>query len=222
MSPPFQEGQVSCRTSQGADIRAGLLRWTGYLAVFEIYTPAAVLQFSEVLSDFHIILGDRTVFLGRAVVHSLVNTGSTLLCEATLDDAWVDFDFVSSAGQSKNIRAGFERFLLEWQKNYKILPEYKATIADVQSFMSDLRNWLEQVELGIRSAPAADRLLLEREVVLDLAPAAVSALDAMIEKFEEQAGSLTEEERPVHRSFLRRQLHPLVLCSPFAYRSYYK
>ncbi len=222
MNPGVCEGQVSCQSHEGADIRAGLLRLTKYLAVFEIYTPAVVLQSSEVLGEFRIVLGERMVYSGRAVVHSLVNTGITLLCEATLEEAWLDFDFISPTGQFNNIRAGFEQFLLEWQKNYKILPEYKATIADLQSFMAGLRNWLEQVELGIRSAPAADRLSLEREVVRDVAPAAVSAIDTMIEKFEAQVEKLTEEERPAHRSFLKRQLHPLVLCSPFGYRSYYK
>ena len=33
---------------------------------------------------------------------------------------------------------------------------------------------------------------------------------------------MEDELRPVHRAFARRLLHPLVLCSPFVYRTFHK
>ena len=44
----------------------------------------------------------------------------------------------------------------------------------------------------------------------------------MAETFEALAATLSDEVKPVHRSYLRRHLHPLLLCSPFAYRAYHK
>ena len=50
---------ILARNSQGMEVRAGVLRLTRYLAVFEVYNPYSILQLSEVLSDFKIIINDR-------------------------------------------------------------------------------------------------------------------------------------------------------------------
>jgi len=63
-----------------------------------------------------------------------VNTGTVVVCEAALQDAWVDVDFAALASQHKELRAGFDTFLRQWQKIYKISPEYKVVIADLQTF----------------------------------------------------------------------------------------
>jgi extracellular factor (EF) 3-hydroxypalmitic acid methyl ester biosynthesis protein len=43
-----------------------------------------------------------------------------------------------------------------------------------------------------------------------------------MERFEQIAGEIEEAEAAVHKSYVRRQLHPIVLCSPFLYRTYTK
>jgi len=43
-----------------------------------------------------------------------------------------------------------------------------------------------------------------------------------MEKFEEIAGAIAIEQQPVHRSYIKRQIHPLILCSPFVYRTFQK
>lgn len=77
---------ITAQSSQGVDVRATPLRLTRYLAVFEIYNAAMVLRASEILSDFKIVLNDRTIYSGRAVVSSLVSSGSGLICEVRLDE----------------------------------------------------------------------------------------------------------------------------------------
>src|SRR5215218_9463299 len=86
---------IVCRNSQGVEIRATPLRMTRYLVVFEVYNPYSILQLSEVLQEFKIIMNERMVYSGRAVVSNLVNTGIVLVCEATLDDQWIDVDLFS-------------------------------------------------------------------------------------------------------------------------------
>jgi extracellular factor (EF) 3-hydroxypalmitic acid methyl ester biosynthesis protein len=103
-----------------------------------------------------------------------------------------------------------------------VRPDFKETMADLASFLSDLRLWLDQVELEIRSSPSADRFELERKVLDDLAGPVGRSLDAFIEKFEGIAEEVEPEMQAAHRTYLRRQLHPLVLCSPFAYRTFQK
>ena len=156
-----KESLITFSTSQGIELRAAMLRLTRYEAVFEIYNPACVLLSSEVLSEFKILLHDRTVYAGRAIVKHLVNTGPTLVCEATLEDFWLDGDFFSGLNQGLKLRDECAEFFREWQKLYRVVPEYKLIIADMQSFFMELRLWLNQVELGIRSTPSGDRLQLE-------------------------------------------------------------
>jgi extracellular factor (EF) 3-hydroxypalmitic acid methyl ester biosynthesis protein len=213
---------VFCSNSQGMELRGSLLRLTRYLAVFEAYNPAAVLRLSEVLGDFKIIVNDRTIYSGRAVLSGLINAGTVMVCEVKLDEAGFCIASFSPTNGEPYLRAGFSEFLQQWQTVYRVLPEFKVVVADMQTFLMDLRLWLDQVELEIRSAPAGDRTEMEAEAARGLSDSFVPAFDAMHERLESISESIETELRPVHQNFSKRQLHPLMMCSPFAYRTYYK
>jgi extracellular factor (EF) 3-hydroxypalmitic acid methyl ester biosynthesis protein len=216
-------GIVVCQTSQGVEMRGGLLRLTRFLVVFELYSPSSILRVSEVFPNFKIIIRERTIYSGRAVIQNLVNAGLTVVCEATLSESsWTDIEFTPDTARNGMLQKEFSDFLREWQKLYRVLPEYKVIVADMQTFFTDLRLWLDQVELGIRTAPPADRLRLEEDVSNELAKPLIPCVDALFEKFERVAASVEDELKPAHRNYMRRQLHPLVLCSPFAHRTFYK
>src|SRR5688500_17236729 len=148
---------ILARNSQGLEVRAGVLRLTRYLVVFEVYNPYSILQLSEVLSDFKIVINDRIMYSGRAVISNAVNTGLMLVCEATLDDSWLDVDLFSSVSTPNRLREEFAEFIKEWHKIDRIQAGFKAAVADLQTMLMDLRRWLEQVELSIRSEPTGDR-----------------------------------------------------------------
>ena len=87
---------IICRNSQGAEVRGTLHRLTRYLAVFEVYNPYSIVQLSEVLNDFRLMMNERVVYSGRAVIANLVNTGIMLICEASLsDEGWIDIDILT-------------------------------------------------------------------------------------------------------------------------------
>jgi extracellular factor (EF) 3-hydroxypalmitic acid methyl ester biosynthesis protein len=218
----IQESLVMFRTSHEVEVRANLVRFTRYSAVLEIYNADSVIQTSEVLGEFKIICNDRVLYRGRAIVRDLVHTGLMTVCEATLEDGWLDVDFPLSLQATSSLGNEFDGFVQGWQNVYRVVPAYKVVMADFQTFLTDLRLWLEQLELGIRSSPSGDRAELERKVVDDLAKPIVRAIDAFIERFETIASELEPDLQPVHRIYLRRQLHPLLLCSPFAYRAFQK
>jgi extracellular factor (EF) 3-hydroxypalmitic acid methyl ester biosynthesis protein len=213
---------VVCRTSQGIEFTAEVRRLTRHLVVFEVINPAVVLQLSEVLGEFKILFDDRAIYSGRAVLASLVHTGTALVCEATLDETCLDARALCVVNDPGQVRAGFEEFIRDWGKSYRIDPEFKVLIADMHNFLSDLRLWLEQVELGIRSAPSGDRQELERQVLGELHKPMVPSLNGLFEKFEVVAARVEPDDRPAHRVFVRRQIHPLVFCAPFAYRTFHK
>lgn len=214
---------IICRNSQGVEVRGTLHRLTRYLGVFEVYNPYSIVQLSEVLNDFRIMMNERVVYSGRAVIANLVNTGIMLICEASLsDEGWIDIDILSPSQNKNRLLADFAEFLRETEKNYRVIPEFKLVVADMHTLLSDLRRWMEQVELGVRSLPSGDRIQAERETIKQLEEPILPAVVPLMERFESTSVSIPQEQIPVHRSYAKRQLHPLVLCSPFCYRTFQK
>lgn len=213
---------IVCRNSQGTEFRATLLRLTRYTVVFEVYNPYSILQLSEVLTDFRIIMNDRMVYSGRAVVSNLVNTGILLVCECTLEEDWLDVDLFASIYQKDKLQNEFVEFLKEWDKIRMVTDEFKVVIADMQAFLMDMRRWLEQVELSIRSEPSGDRVQVERDAIQELKNPITPAVGSLFERFEETARRIPDDLQSIHRSYSKRQIHPIILCSPFVYRSFQK
>lgn len=219
----LKESVVTFRTSQGLGMRAGLLRLTRYAAVVEVYSPGIVIRTSDVLDPFRVASPDRILYSGRALVSNVVNTGTLAVCEVKLDEAGLNVTPLRTAMNSgPALRDQFERFINQWQSSYRIVSGFKDVIGDMQSFLSELHVWLEQVELEIRSSPTSERQSLERQVIDELSPAVIRGIDSFVERFEGIVRTIEPEMQPVYRAYLRRQLHPFILCSPFAYRAFQK
>jgi len=217
-----RESFLVCRNSQGVQIRATILRLTRYIVAFEVYNPYSILQTSEVLSGFQIFVNTNMVYAGRAVVRSLINTGIYLVAEADLDDGWLGVDLFPPVKQRERLLAEFHEFLDQWTNVQQVNQDFKIVTSDLQSLLAGLRGWLEQVELGIRSEPSGDHSAIEQQVISDLQPAILPHVHSLFTRFEAIAGSLPEQLQPLHQFYLRRQLHPLLLCAPFVYRIYQK
>lgn len=221
----LKDSYITGQTGQKVELRGTLLKLTRYAVVFEMYNPAAVLRTSEVLQAFKIVVADAQLYSGTGVVRSVINTGSSaVVCEATLNEnGWVDVGLVASNGQlSKKIGAEYQEFLKEWQKLYRVRSEFKLALADMQTYFTDLRLWLDQLELGVRAAAPGEMLERERELAAKLSPHTAATMNAMFENFEETVRNVGEDAQPAHQLFARRQLHPLLLCSPFLHRCYVK
>jgi extracellular factor (EF) 3-hydroxypalmitic acid methyl ester biosynthesis protein len=81
---------------------------------------------------------------------------------------------------------------------------------------------MEQVEIGVRSLPSADRHAAECEIIQKLEAPVVPVVMPLMRRFENIAQEIPPEIQPIHRSYIKRQLHPLVLCAPFVYRTFAK
>lgn len=224
-SPPSAEKEnlVTFQTADGVKLRGMLSRVTRHTAVFELYNPDFTPRFSEVLDPLAIVLQSRAVYSGRAVVSKVLDVGSREAVEVMLDEkGWTNLNFGLLFKQDGQLAREFKGFLRDWQKLYVLSPEFKIVVADMQSFMHDLQLWLDQLELGIRSFQQPLRASLEKEAVDTLAKPVTQSIDAFIDRFESIVTRLDADAHPPHRAHLRRQLHPLLLCSPFANRAFSK
>src|SRR6266404_6368812 len=184
---------VTFRTSQGFEVRASVLSLTRHAAAFEVYSAETVIKASEALEEFKIFVNEKPTYSGRAVVCDVVNTGTVMVCSVSLDDFCFEVEFFTALSQKGQLQAGFDDLVGQWQRVCKVLPEFKVAVADIQTFLIDLRRWLEQVELGIRSSPRADGAQLERAALDELSPEVLPVIDTLFEKFEVIAAGLSEE-----------------------------
>ncbi len=220
---------ITCRNSQGTELTANLLRIKRYSVVFEVYNPYSILQLSEVLSDFRIMASRRLLYHGKAVVSNLLNTGIVLVCEAMLDEGWVEVDFLSSVtgaatagGSTSDLASQFENFMGEWKSANQVRDPFKLVVSDMSSMLSGVQHWLTGVDVGIRTTVTRRRDELEQEIFSSVQLRVIEEVLPAMQRFEEVVSEVEEGEVAVHKSFARRELHPIMLCSPFLFRTYTK
>ena len=220
-----KEAHVAFKTAEGIELRGPLGQMMRHAATFEIYTPKTVLNSSEALTEFSINFHGKVIYFGRAVIRSLVEAGGKVVCEVALDEQhWLDVDVQAVSESSGRIVEEFKKFLNEWQKSYIVTSEFKVAIADMQTFLHDLQLWLNQIEININNQrnPAGWDENSEKETIAQLAKPIISAIDTLIDRFESIVTGLPKESHPTFQAYLRRQLHPYLMASPFAHRAFNK
>jgi extracellular factor (EF) 3-hydroxypalmitic acid methyl ester biosynthesis protein len=220
-SQTIGENKVTFQTADGLELRAKLARLTRHVVTFEAVNLEATLRTSEVLSNFKITADNRVIYFGRAIVSNVIHTGDSLLCEAKLDDLGSDTAYYLPApGFDFNPLEAYQSFFQAWQKNYRISNEFKVLVADVQSYLTGVRHWLEELEFGLKSQ--SDKAKQEHAILDAVAPRIIATFNGQHERFEEIIYSLPPEARGAHQDFVRQHWHKLFLGSPFAHRTYHK
>lgn len=210
------ESLVTFRNSQGTRATGTLVHLTRNLVVFEVYNPYSIVQLSEVLSDFRVMRGERTVYAGRAVVSNLVSTGLMLIVSATLVDPWSD---IVGLPPGEELQREVSQFVEDWELSHTLQPEYQLSVTTISSFLSELSRWVGQLEAEAREAATPEQ---EREVIHSLKDRLTGKIHDLFGRFEEVAGQVGPTEEVQHKAFAQRELHPLMLISPFVHRTYTK
>ncbi len=221
-SPSEAGSFIVCDTIQGLKLRAILLRFTFNMAVFEVHSPFSPLRTSEVLKDFQIILENRVVYEGKAVVSGLINVGAAMVCEVALDASWVIEESSALSLDPRTLQKNYHEFFRQWEWGSKIRPEFKLSVADIQIFLADLRLWLDQMEFRALARRSGDRSDSERAMVHELVPPVSRQLNSLFEKFEFVSAGIDKDFYALHSLHSKRQLHSLLLSSPFMHRIYEK
>jgi extracellular factor (EF) 3-hydroxypalmitic acid methyl ester biosynthesis protein len=215
------EGTVVCETSRGVEIHGTLVRLTRHAVAFEIHNVSDTLQMSEVLTNLKIFARGEAIYSGQAVITNMVDAGPVLLCHANLQDAWSGVTVGALTQQLGQLQSNFAELLQSWGKIYRIKDDYKLVIADIQSFLHELCHWADELEAGITSGGKVDGEA-ERRAVAELVVSVTPCLNTLFEKFELCSQSIAPELQAAHGLYAKRQLHPLLLCSPFMHRIYRK
>jgi extracellular factor (EF) 3-hydroxypalmitic acid methyl ester biosynthesis protein len=208
------ESLVAFRNSQGVKANGTLVHLTRNVVVFEVYNPYSIVQLSEVLSDFRVMRGERVVYSGRTVVSNLVSTGLMLIVSATLVDPWTDLAGIAPGAELE--REVYE-FVADWESSHDLEPQYQLCVTTIHSFLAELSRWLGQLEAGATAVPER-----EREIINGLQHSLSPKIHELFGQFEAVAGQIAPEAEVAHKAFAQRELHPLMLASPFVHRTFTK
>jgi extracellular factor (EF) 3-hydroxypalmitic acid methyl ester biosynthesis protein len=216
-----QESQVVFKNPDGVELRGAILKLGQSRVIFEVYPVRQPLQAAEVFGSFQVWVDGREIFSGRAVVRNFLNLGSRVACEAELQQPEAA-PGAEAIGGKVEVGEAYESFFRHWQGQAKVSTEFKAVVSDLQSYLSGLKLLLERVEASITAGLPMNRADLEVQVAKTLAAPVLASLNTLRERLLETAKNIVPERRPAYEAILRRQLHPLFLCAPFAFRAYQK
>lgn len=215
------EGMVVCETNRGVEIHGTLVRVTRLVVSFEIHNVSDTLQMSEVLTNLKILTRGQTIYSGRAVITNLVDAGPLLLCQANLRDNWAGLSIAALAQVPDQLRGAFGELVQGWEKFYRINDDFKLVVANIQSFLHELCHWADELETGFGNGNKAEAEA-ERRAVAELVAPITPYLNHLFEQFEICSNRIAPELQPAHGLYAKRQLHSLLLCSPFMHRIYRK
>jgi len=210
---------VTFRNTEGEAARGTLLKLERTTVVFEVYNPYSIVQLSEVLTDLTIRRGEKPIYKGRATVSNLVNTGLMLIVSARFMDPW-NYEPPGDLYDREHLQQEAIDFLKQWEIESRIRARYQAAVFSLRSYLSGLNHWLQRLEA--ENAQAVFDLFSTYDGLLQFGSPLLEKIQYLNENFQREASKLDEEELEVHRAFAQAELHPLIMSSPYAHRTFNK
>lgn len=211
---------VRFRNSRGVEARGSLVRLSRQQVVFEVYNPYSIVQLSEVLSEVRIMQGERETYQGRAVVTGLLNTGLILIVSASLVDPWSD---LKGLVPGELFRSYVKDFVSDWDACVaRLHQEFRLSVGNLRNYLQELSRWLEhwETEADIKQSPNQAQYV--EEFVHDVDGEIAPRLTELYAAFEDSSKAIDRKHAPFHRAYAQRELHPLMMCSPFMHRAFTK
>lgn len=210
---------VTFRNSQGETARGTLTSLQRRSLVMEVYNPYSIVQVSEVLSELSIRSGERSIYKGKAVVVSLLNTGLMAVVSLTLIDEWNDLGAIDHSSRSVSEAVG--RFVEEWESRPRISEAYQVVVNDLRAYFAEVTRWLDQADITA-GLPRDVRGRVRDDVFYEIATPLLMKGREYLLRFEAEAAKVPPELEVAHRAFAQAAIHPLVLRAPFVYRTFAK
>ena len=210
---------VTFRNSQGESARGTLTSLQRRSLVMEIYNPYSIVQVSEVLSELTVRSGDKSIYKGKAVVVSLLNTGLMAVVSVALIDEWSDLNAIR--GDIRQVHDEAERFVANWESRFRIKQSYQVSISEFRAFLAETARWTDQADMSSVLPREADGRI-RSDVFDELAGPIMKKGAEYFVWLEDEGSRVPEEDSVAHRNFAQTALHPLMLRAPFVYRTFAK
>jgi extracellular factor (EF) 3-hydroxypalmitic acid methyl ester biosynthesis protein len=210
---------VTFRNSQGEAARGTLTSLQRRSLVMEVYNPYSIVQVSEVLSELNIRSGDRSIYKGKAVVVSLLNTGLMAVVSLALIDEWSDLTMTRGGAGSVGEQA--RQFVEGWFERFKIKRGYLVAVSEIRAYLTEVSRWTDHADFSSALPREADGRVAPA-VFQEIASPVMAAAANYFAALEAETQDVPEEDLATYRSFAQASLHPLLLRAPFVYRTFAK
>lgn len=217
-SLPGIDSVVAFTNTSGVKGRGTLVHISRSVAVFEVYNPYSLIQLSEVLQEITVMRGERVIYRGKGVVTSIVATGLMVIVSVTLIDSWSSFDHLEPGPV---LEKEMEQFIADWEEGLAISESYQLVVNKMANFLAEASRWIEEAETAIVGNVAAEK---EKAAQFrdSIEPPVAGKMKNLLGHFEHEARKVPEEDVAIYKAFVRREIHPYMLCAPFAYRCFNK
>ena len=185
----------------------------------EVYNPYSIVQVSEMLSDLTVRSGDKSIYKGKGVVVTLMNTGLMALVSVTLIDEWSDLNAIR--GDLTKVGAESQRFVEEWDARFTVGRDYQVVVSEFRAFLAETSRWADQVDMSALLPRESDGRI-RADVFDELAAPIMKKGAEYLIALEEEGKRVPLEDSVIHRNFAQTALHPLLLRAPFVYRTFAK
>lgn len=120
--------QAVCRTRQGMELRATNVRISDDRVIVEFPVLKSTLRISDILSDFHIFVGDEKLYAGDATIQNLLETGTETLCELVLDS---EKQQTLSELSPSRVESEVNNLVHVHGKQFLLKPRFRSTVDDL-------------------------------------------------------------------------------------------
>lgn len=210
---------ITFRNSQGEAVRGTLTNLQRRSLVMEVYNPYSIVQVSEMLSELTVRSADKSIYKGKGVVVSLMNTGLMALVSVTLIDEWSDLNAVR--GDLTQVGAESQRFVEEWEARFAVGRDYQVVISEFRAFLAETSRWADQADMSALLPREPDGRI-RADVFDELAAPVMKKGAEYLIWLEAECKHVPPEDSVIHRNFAQSALHPLLLRAPFVYRTFAK
>ena len=211
---------VNFVNSRGHRIKARVKELKNDSLTFELLASENHVQISEILKDVEVFVEGKMVYRGELWVLALVPMGIMTVCEAKISGSWM-LDSFGTDDFIENIDSYLEEHTVNWARDHEISPQFRVSVADLETYLMGLECWCEQVECGaLVNRP--DGCGREQEILKKLGPIVDREIASHFAEYERVVSTLDKEARSVHREHLMKTVHRFILQSPFSYRCFTK
>ena len=184
-------------------------------------------QRAEVSADDWVLGVHASLQSGEVVCHS---DAIVRHCRVDGDDLLIGVQLVKGVVDlpllfERQTRCGFAARLDELERSTdtrRILPEFKEWVSDLRNYLERMRVFLDREEAALESEDLYTHGQICAQYLAEVGPRIVQRVHQASHGMGPLLSALGEDEHAAHRAYARRQLHPLVLCSPFVYRTFHK
>ncbi len=187
--------------------------------VMEVYNPHSLVQISEVLHELTVRSGQKSIYKGKAVVVSLVNTGLMAVVSVNLMDEWNEVGLMQPGKEA--VAEAALSFVQDWKTRFNVRRDYQVVVSEMRAYFSEVARWIDQLDVA-GSLPREADGRIQQDVFLELGTPLLLKGREFLQWFDREAAEVPEELVPMHRSFAQTAIHPLILRAPFVHRTFSK